>query len=342
MSPRVALSSLFLLVVTAGCASAPPAPPAPVRPTFTFEQKTGWILYLEDARVLRDNQPVAVAMPAAQPVPGRKGSVAPPPPEPVYPDLLELLEDADARVRRRAAIAVGRVGLTEGAEPLQALLKDPDTDVRQMAAFGLGLIGERATSTALVAALGDEDWRVRGRAAEALGRVGDPATAAAVGQLATAARDSGKVASVAIDDLGWPLAPEVEAFRLSVYALVRLKSWDALAAAVLDASGQPVVRWWPVAYALQRIEDPRALPALLAFAAGTGADAQAFAARGLGVLKDPKAVDALLRCSTRERTRPAWSRRRCDRSGRLVMRAQCRPLRRSCGKRSSTTTCGSR
>ena len=295
MSPRVALSSLFLMVV-AGCASAPPAPPAaPVRPTFTFEQKTGWILYLEDARVLRDNQPVAVAMPAAPSVPGRQGGLMPPAVEPVYPDLLELLKDGDARVRRRAAIAVGRVGLPEGAAPLQALLKDPDTDVRQMAAFGLGLIGDRSAATDLVASLGDEDWRVRGRAAEALGRVGDPATADAVGQLARAARDSGKVASVAIDDLGWPLAPEVEAFRLSVYALVRLKAWEPLSAAVLDAAGQPLVQWWPVAYALQRIEDPRALPALLVFAAGPGPDAQAFAARGLGVLKDPKGVDALLR-----------------------------------------------
>ena len=34
----------------------------------------------------------------------------------------------------------------------------------------------------------------------------------------------------------------------------------AARAAVLDATGQPRVRWWPVAFALQRLEDKRALP----------------------------------------------------------------------------------
>ena len=52
----------------------------------------------------------------------------------------------------------------------------------------------------------------------------------------------------------------------AIYALVRLKAYPQLAAAVLDASGQPRVRWWPVAFALQRLEDKRALPALLTLA----------------------------------------------------------------------------
>ena len=56
------------------------------------------------------------------------------------------------------------------------------------------------------------------------------------------------------------------AFRLGVYALVRLKAYDPLAAAVLDRRGQPRVRWWPVAFALQRLEDKRALPALMTLA----------------------------------------------------------------------------
>ena len=56
------------------------------------------------------------------------------------------------------------------------------------------------------------------------------------------------------------------AARLGIYALVRLKAYPQLASAVLDGSGQPRVRWWPVAYALQRLEDARALPALLTLA----------------------------------------------------------------------------
>ena len=72
------------------------------------------------------------------------------------------------------------------------------------------------------------------------------------------------------------------AFRLGVYALVRLKAYEQLAAAVLDASGQPRVRWWPVAFALQRLEDKRALPALLTLAKDANPYTRAFAVKGLG------------------------------------------------------------
>ncbi len=290
MHRHARLPLLLALMVSASCATAPPAP-AP-SPTYTYEQKLSWLLYLEDARTLRDAQPLPVPPPAASP--SRKAAPVALPPL-VYPDLRDLLKDPDPRLRRRAAIAVGRVGMPDGVEPLLALLGDADPDVRTMAAFSLGLLGDRRAIAPLTTALDDADWRVRGRAADALGRIGDAAVAPAVGRLAASAIDSGALATVAVDDLGWPLAPEVEAFRLAVYALARLKAWDPLASAVLDAGGQPRVRWWPVAYALQRVEDPRALPALLAFAAGPGTDAQGFAAKGLGTLKDPKGVDALLR-----------------------------------------------
>ena len=85
-----------------------------------------------------------------------------------------------------------------------------------------------------------------------------------------------------------------EAFRLGVYALVRLKAYEPLAAAVLGPDGQPRVRWWPVAFALSRLEDKRALPALLSLARSDNTDARAFAAKGLGALKDPSAVAVLL------------------------------------------------
>ena len=63
------------------------------------------------------------------------------------------------------------------------------------------------------------------------------------------------------DDETEPAVPEAEAFKLGLFALVRLKAYDPIAAAVLDG-GRPVTTWWPVAYALQRVEDPRAAPAL--------------------------------------------------------------------------------
>ena len=88
--------------------------------------------------------------------------------------------------------------------------------------------------------------------------------------------------------------PAVDAFRLGVYALARLKNYDALAASVLDASGQPRTQWWPVAYAIQRTEDKRAGKALLAMVGSPSAYAQAFAIKGLGQIRDESAVPTLL------------------------------------------------
>ena len=45
------------------------------------------------------------------------------------------------------------------------------------------------------------------------------------------------------DDEPWPAAPEAEAFKLALFALVRLKAYEPLAAAVLDgrSPGQHLV-----------------------------------------------------------------------------------------------------
>src|SRR5262249_9037263 len=75
---------------------------------------------------------------------------------------------------------------------------------------------------------------------------------------------------------------------------VRLKAYDALAAAVLDPSGLPRAQWWPIAYALARLEDKRALSALIALVKDGNPYTRAFAVKGLGALKDPAALPALM------------------------------------------------
>ena len=47
-------------------------------------------------------------------------------------------------------MAIGRVGLAEGVEPLVRALTDPEPEVRQMSAFALGLIGDQAAVDPLV------------------------------------------------------------------------------------------------------------------------------------------------------------------------------------------------
>jgi cyclophilin family peptidyl-prolyl cis-trans isomerase/HEAT repeat protein len=280
---------LFVVVSAsvASCASAPPvAPPAPAVP---FEQKLAWIFQLEEQRLLKLPEPPPPA--PAPVVKGRKPS--PPPPPASSPDLSKLATDQDPRVRRRAAIALGRVGLKEGIAPLTPLLADANADVRQSAAFALGLIGDRSASASLVPVLADPDPLARGRAAEALGLIAAEDAAEAVGKVAAEYGRSAAVTGMTPDDEQWPAAPEAEAFKLALFALVRLRAYEPLAAAVVD-NGRPITSWWPVAYALQRIDDPRAAPALRALSQVKGRYTPAFAARGLGGTKDRAVASSLM------------------------------------------------
>jgi cyclophilin family peptidyl-prolyl cis-trans isomerase/HEAT repeat protein len=224
---------------------------------------------------------------------------------PAPSDLLPLLSDESGRVRRRAALAVGRVGLVEGVEPLLSLLADSDVEVRQMAAFALGLIGHQSARAALRTALDDPEPIVQGRAAEALGSIGNRADADMVSGIVRRQVAAGALNGLEPDDLRYPLAAPAEAVRLAIYALVRLGSYDALAAAVLDGAGQPVSRWWPLAYALGRINDPRAAPVLLSLLGTPGRYTAAFAARGLAALKAPQALGALRQIVEDRRAHPA-------------------------------------
>jgi HEAT repeat protein/cyclophilin family peptidyl-prolyl cis-trans isomerase len=305
--PRAALAtgSLIVLALAWACASAPPPGPSTLPgsitdPTvLTWEEKLAWMMRLEDQRILRDPNPPppAVLRPATRSQPALVAAAAP-------SDLIRLLDDEQARVRRRAALAIGRVGLSDGVQPLTRLLSDGEVEVRQMAVFALGLIGDPKARPALLTALEDAEPLVQGRAAEALGQIGDRADAGAIGVMVRSHVQAGALNGIEADDLTYPLSPAAEAARLGMYALVRLTSHDALASAVLDASGQPVSQWWPVAYALQRVGDPRAQPALMALAAAPGRYTAAFAIRGLGAIKAAKAA-GMLRQMVAERKAPA-------------------------------------
>jgi cyclophilin family peptidyl-prolyl cis-trans isomerase/HEAT repeat protein len=279
-------------MISGACKTA--AVVAPTAPVLAPDLKMSWILRLEDQRILKAPAPPPPPVVAA-PVPSKQKKKAEPPPPPpvVTPDLTVLVADGEARIRRRAALAIGRVGLPEGGAALQPLLSDADPEVRQMAAFGLGLLADKSAVPALTAALQDADPRVRGRAAEALGLIGDTGSAAAVGQMVSEYIKQGAIASLAPDEEA-AKTPEADAVRLGLFALVRQKGWEPLAAAVRDQSGA-VATWWPVAFALQRINEPRALPALKQLARSPGVYTRAFAARGMGGAKDATAIPDLRR-----------------------------------------------
>ena len=149
---------LLVFGLASACASVPTAT-TPVKPAGpTFEEKMAWILRLEDQRVLRDTAPTITPAPPVA-VRGQAPAVAPPPPP---PDVLRLLSDDEARIRRRAALAVGRIGLAEGVTPLVGVLADRDPEVRQMAAFALGVLGDARARDPLIAALADASPLVHG------------------------------------------------------------------------------------------------------------------------------------------------------------------------------------
>ena len=298
--------AFIITVLSASCATAPPsavpAQPssAPAIPVVSWEEKLGWILRLEDQRLLRDpnTPPPAILRPATRTEPQ---IVAPPPPS----DLIRLLGDSEARVRRRAALAAGRVGLRAAVEPLTQRLADEEFEVRQMAAFALGLLADPSARPALQRALDDAEPIVQGRAAEALASIGDRTDADAIAGMVRRHVAAGVLAKIEPDDLTYPHEPPVEAARLGIYALTKLRAYDALASVVLDAQGQPVTRWWPVAYALQRIGDAQAAPVLLTLLNTPGRYTAAFAAKGLAATKSTRAAGSLREIITDRRRDPA-------------------------------------
>ncbi|MBC8031437.1 MAG: peptidylprolyl isomerase [Pyrinomonadaceae bacterium] len=88
-------------------------------------------------------------------------------------DLRSLLSDRNAAVRKRAALAAGRIGNETSVADLVVLFRqDRERDVREMAAFALGEVESALGADALLATLKEsEDPPLRARAIEALGKI---------------------------------------------------------------------------------------------------------------------------------------------------------------------------
>ena len=287
---RAGIVAAAVALSMAACKSAPePAPvmPAakpsaePPAPVVTMDMRVGWLLRLEQARILRD--------PARGPRPPAAAAGAPR----VFavatePDLIALSLDADPGVRRRAVLAIGRVGLPEGLPAVVAALSETSEDIRTAAAFAAGLIGTAAAVAPLEHALTDSSTVVRGRAAEALGLVGQATSAPAITQAFAGCRDL--IANIDPDDESSGKSADVDACRLAILALVRLKSYEGVARLTLDERGQPISHWWPVAFAFQRLGDKQATEAMATLAATAGVYTPSFAMRALSSWHDPRVV----------------------------------------------------
>jgi cyclophilin family peptidyl-prolyl cis-trans isomerase len=251
------LAHLFVL---AAAVAAPPPSPAP--PPLSRLEKMARILALEDTRSPGDGE------------------------------LERDLADPDRGVRRRAALAAGRIADPAFVPALLSLLADPEPEVRQMAAFALGLIGDTRATEPLLAALQDPETVVRARAAEAVGRIGDSRAAPALAAVIVEAIPKGApVLAVRGDDPGSANDPWL-ALRLALFALVRLKNVPAAETALL-AAGMPRFDWWAATWTAMRLEAPSLRPILAASVTSSDPLSRALAAHGLGALKDPSALELI-------------------------------------------------
>jgi len=208
-------------------------------------------------------------------------------------DLERLLRDADRGVRRRAALAAGRIALPELAAPLGELMNDQEVEVRRTAAFALGLAASPTAVDRLLASLSDSDGQVRGRAAEALGKIGDARAAAPIARLVVESLPKTiDRMTVRGDDPG-DAAGQWSEQRLALFALARLKDVQAARQALVDGA-RPRFDWWASTWVAMRLESPELKPVLDAAAASDEPLQRALAARGLGALKDAGSVERLV------------------------------------------------
>jgi cyclophilin family peptidyl-prolyl cis-trans isomerase len=207
-------------------------------------------------------------------------------------ELDRLLRDPDRGVRRRAALAAGRVGDPALVPALVDLMNDQEPLIRQMAAFALGLVGDASAVERLAASLADSDPVVRGRSAEALGRIGDTRAGPELARFVLATMPKGApIVAVRGDDPGSVNDPWVE-LRLALVSLGRLKDVRSVELALLDKE-KPRFDWWAATWVAMRLESPSLKPVLLAAAASNDPLSRALAVRGLGALKDPAAVEVV-------------------------------------------------
>lgn len=202
--------------------------------------------------------------------------------------LESIAASSNPELRRRAALAAGRIRDPRGLPVVVRLLADPDTAVAATGAFALGMLGDTTAVPALVPLVTPERAAVAptvaGEAASALGRLGTVRGRAAVEALL---RDTSPADSAS--------RPAVHNALLAAWRFPRPSDNGAIFR--WAESGDPEVRW-RAAYALTRRPDPAATAALAALAGDPDWRVRSFVMRGLTApLADSSTVgaDAALR-----------------------------------------------
>jgi cyclophilin family peptidyl-prolyl cis-trans isomerase/HEAT repeat protein len=211
-------------------------------------------------------------------------------------DLMQLLANQSPVVRKRAALAAGRIGDEGAVRSLTYVLeRDTDTSVRAMAAFALGEIEAESGANPLIAVLKNTNApvEIRARAIEALGKI----AAALPREQEARQRELG---SAILDALKYELIrpvrglPDTSVSLLGLTAALRSRPPDAgpTIAKFLDNSN-PRVRA-DAANALARLRLKDGLEQLRKLASDIDPIVRANALRVLGIAEDKPSYETLL------------------------------------------------
>lgn len=184
--------------------------------------------------------------------------------------LDSLAESPSAEIRRRAALALGRLGEPRGRAALERLLADPDTAVAATAAFSLGQLGDTlavpALATQVTPAHARRSPTVVGEAAAALGKLGTERAAVSVTALLQEI-PPGDAPAAAVG----PALLALWHFPTAISVEVAGR-WTG--------SGDPALRW-RAAYSLARRAEPAAIPLLLRLTRDPDVEVRMAALRGV-------------------------------------------------------------
>lgn len=237
--------------------------------------------------------------------------------------LRSLLSSPNTAIRKRAALAAGRIGNEDAVKALTPLLeKDNDVSVRAMAAFALGEIESVTAAMALKAVVKNTATPVdvRARAVEALGKI----AAALPREQETRQRELATVIIEALNSTdqstilfgvtaalrarainGGPIIAKflshpnarVRADAANALARLRLKDGNDQLRKLVASDPDPIVRA-NAARVLGVTEDKQSFDALVARATGdSDSRVRVSAIRALASLKDSRAAEPLLKRS---------------------------------------------
>ncbi len=210
--------------------------------------------------------------------------------------LEDLMKSTDAKIRKRAVLAAGRIGDDRAIASLTNLLeKDADTGVREMAAFSLGEIESLKSVDAILKVLQDTKNadEIRARAIEAAGKI------AAANATDEKSKDLGKAI---LDNLEFELQRSKQQNRelvlFGITAVLRAKPQEnEVVVAKFLTNPDARVR----ADAANTLARHRAKNANAQFRTMLASDkepiARANAARGLGASEDKEAFDLLIKAT---------------------------------------------